>query len=205
MQETYLFAGLGNPEMRYMHTRHNSGWMALQRFAERRKCKISQGSLIYYSGETTFAGSKAILCFPTTYMNASGEAVRKIAAKYKIPVKNIIILVDEYNFPVGKVHLKPGGGSDGGHNGVASVIEELGTRDFCRLRLGIDRHFDMGGLIDYVLSDFSPEEQDLLDQMLDHAADSLECIMKFGIARAMGIINSGELWQNTTDEKKGGN
>ena len=195
MTDLYLFAGLGNPEVRYLHTRHNSGWMALENFCERHKCKITQGSLIYYSGEITFAGSKAVLCFPTTYMNGSGEAVRKIAAKYKIPPKNIVILVDEYNFPVGKVHLKPGG-SDGGHNGVGSVIEELGTRDFCRLRLGIDRHFEMGGLIDYVLSDFPSEEQDELHRMLEHAADALECILKFGIPKAMGILNSGEMWED---------
>ena len=189
----WLIVGLGNPGKKYVNTRHNIGWMVAEALAEKHKARFLP-SVIYHYTNFTIHNSKAIICLPTTYMNASGEAVSKLALKYSIPVENIVIIVDEYNFPIGKIHLKSGG-SDGGHNGVTSVIEALESRDFLRLRCGIDRNFTAGGLIDYVLSNFSPNDSDNLKQMIKNAVTSIERLLEIGVSRAMSDINSEILWK----------
>ena len=102
--------------------------------------------------------------------------------------------MDEYNFPLGKIHLKKGGG-DGGHNGIASIIEELGVQDFYRLRCGIGRNFSEGGLVEYVLSDFKEDEIEQRNVMIQKAIESIELLIEVGPSRAMSMINSGELWE----------
>jgi PTH1 family peptidyl-tRNA hydrolase len=206
----WLIIGLGNPGDKYAKTRHNIGWMTAQAFCEDCKAQIKEGSNIYYYAELSYARNNIFVCFPTTYMNNSGEAAKKIASKYGIPTNRIIALVDEYNFPLGKVHLKTSG-SDGGHNGIGSLIDELNATNFARLRLGIDRNFGMGELVEYVLSEFKPEEQEALKTTIEMGVDSLKHIIKSGIQRAMSDINSGAIWErkkakeeakNKTDENK---
>lgn len=197
----WLIVGLGNPGSKYAGNRHNIGWMAAEDFAKKHKGEIAESSSIYHTAEIKYARQTALIAFPTTYMNRSGEAVIKLANKHGISPNNIIVLVDEYNFPLGKVHIKSGG-SDGGHNGIASIIEELGTPNFIRLRLGIDRKFGMGELVDYVLSDFSSDEKEALDLTLSKAVDSMECVLKSGLQRAMSQINSESLWKPKEDKPK---
>lgn len=199
-----LIVGLGNPGEKYAKTRHNIGWMVLSKFAEKHKIELSKESNIYYSGKAKYAGKNIVICFPTTYMNLSGEAVRKISAKYGIAPQNIITIADEYNFPLGKVHLK-NGGSDGGHNGLASIIDELETPNFYRLRMGIDKKFGAGELVDYVLSPFNPDESDALELAINKGVDSLQTIIKNGTSRAMSQINSEELWKEKQEKNSNNN
>lgn len=124
----FLIVGLGNPGSKYENTRHNIGWMVIFELCKRFKLKPKQTSSIYYTTELSLYGKTALLCLPTTYMNDSGEAVKKLKAKYDLDNKRIIVIVDEYNFPISKVHLKSGG-SDGGHNGIGSILEELNSTD----------------------------------------------------------------------------
>lgn len=199
----WLIVGLGNPGSKYAGNRHNIGWMAAEAFCKKHKGEIAESSSIYYSAEVKYARQQVLAVFPTTYMNRSGEAVKKIANKFSIPPNNIIVLVDEYNFPLGKVHLK-NSGSDGGHNGIANIIEEMNTPNFIRLRLGIDKKFGMGELVDYVLSDFASDEKEVLDLTINKAIDSIECVLKSGLQRAMSQINSEAIWKpkEEKDNKK---
>lgn len=196
-----LIVALGNPGDRYTNTRHNIGWMVLDKFVQKHEIEIKPESNIYYAGYAKYAGKNIILCYPTTYMNNSGEAVIKIASKYGIPISNIIVIVDEYQFPLGKIHFR-NGGSHSGHNGIASVMEELNSANFYRLRMGIDKNFPQGGMVDYVLSPFREDELPQLEIALNKGVDALEYIIKSGISRAMSFINSGELWNENVKPKR---
>lgn len=192
----YLIVGLGNPGEKYSGNRHNIGRMVANAFNIERDVSWIASSPIYLTSEIKYAGKKVLNCLPATYMNNSGEAVKKLANKYQIPPKNILIIVDEYNFPVGRIQLKKGG-STGGHNGIASVIEELGTDSFMRLRCGIGKDFGPGGMVAYVLSDFPEDQQKDVLNMIDKCIDAIECLLKIGFPRAMSQINSGKLWEET--------
>lgn len=195
----YLIAGLGNPGSKYENTRHNIGWMVADAYAQRHKLNWNLNTPIYYGAELQFAGKSAFLCMPTTYMNNSGEAVRKICEKYQINKKNVILIVDEYNFDVGKIQVKRTGGS-GGHNGTASVIQELGSNDFIKMRCGIGKRFPSGGMVDYVLSNFPEEDYEKLAEMKNMACDALDLILKIGDSHAASVINSGKLWLKQSPE-----
>lgn len=189
----WLIVGLGNPGEIYDETRHNIGFMVAITLCKKYKAKIKKGSPIYYYTVFQIEDQTIMVAFPITYMNLSGEAVRKIKEKYDIPIDKILIICDEYNFPVGKVHLK-NDGSDGGHNGVSSVIEELRETNFLRLRCGIGKNFPMGGMVNYVLSPFPQDEITERDNMITKAVESIEYLIRNGIVKAMTDINSEKLW-----------
>ncbi len=191
----WLIAGLGNPGNRYANNRHNIGWMIVTALAEKHKKPIIASSVIYLEVSIRIESNLILAILPKTYMNLSGEAVRKVINYYEIPSDRLIVINDEYNFPLGKIHIKFGG-SDGGHNGIASIINELGTENFWRLRCGIGRNFDPGGLVDYVLSDFKEDEIDKKNEMIAKAVDAIEVFVRLGYSRAMTLINSGQLWEN---------
>ncbi len=191
----WLIVGLGNPGERYHNTRHNIGWLVADEFAKRRNLQLAPVSSIYNFAEFKYAGKLVGIVKPTTYMNNSGEAVRKLANKYSVNVQNVIVIVDEYNFKVGKVHLKKDG-SDGGHNGILSIIEEMQATNFLRLRCGIGKDFGPGGMVDYVLSVFRKEESESLSLMINKACDAIEYILKNNnIGRSMSAINSETIWK----------
>lgn len=183
-----LFVFLGNPGTEYALTRHNIGFMVGDHLAHKHEAMWTKPSSLYHEAVIRVARKTAVLIKPMTYMNLSGQAAKKAMGVHKLQPKDVVIVVDEYNFPVGKVHLKPGG-SDGGHNGVASMIHELGTANFWRLRCGIDRNFGPGELVKYVLAPFTPEETLARDAMIVHAASAVEEIMKLGPQGAMQRIN----------------
>lgn len=190
----YIFVGLGNPGAKYQKTRHNIGWLALYEFVLRNEKDFNQAEGLNAFQAKLQIGDKNILCLlPTTYMNNSGESVRAAIKKYKVPTKNIIVLVDEYNFDLGKIHLKIGG-SAGGHNGLKSLLFHLDTDQFYKLRLGISKNFGPGELVDYVLSEFTDEEWngELTNSILN-AVKALENIVKFGPLKSMSNINSNNL------------
>ncbi|MFN5308670.1 MAG: aminoacyl-tRNA hydrolase [Candidatus Kapaibacterium sp.] len=185
----YVFVGLGNPGYEYANTRHNIGWMVLEEFAKNKKAEFVQGNGAWRESLCSYAGKKILLIEPLTYMNLSGTAVKKVLRQYSVSPSHCIAIVDEYNFPVGRLHLKQGG-SDGGHNGITSLIEELQTPNFWRLRCGIAKNFQPGGMADYVLSPFGSHEKEESDAMIIEAAKSMENIIRSGPQRAMQMVNS---------------
>ncbi len=188
----WLVVGLGNPGPAYAPTRHNVGWMVCEALCQRYNVQFQQGDGQWLESLVDLGPKTALVLLPTTYMNRSGKAVAEAQRLFRIPAERVAVVVDEYNFPVGKVHLKAQG-SDGGHNGVASVIAETGTPAFWRLRCGIDRNFGPGGLVDYVLAPFAPEEEQQRNAMVEAAADAIKDMILIGPQRAMSAINSRPL------------
>jgi len=190
----FIILALGNPGSRYSSTRHNVGWIAIDKFIEKHKLYFKPGKTDFYYTEKKYAGKEILIVKPTNYMNNSGLVAKYLKSKLNAKTSDFIILVDEYNFQVGKVHFKKGG-SDGGHNGLSSIIYELEATDFWRLRLGIDNKFGTGQLVDYVLSNFDEKEKKYLEIAVNKAVKSLEYIIKFGSQRAMSEINSEKLFE----------
>lgn len=183
-----LIVGLGNPGPQYETTRHNIGWLILDEFAAENNLSFSEPSNFLIS-EFKYAGKRAALMKPLTYMNLSGKAVKSYANKHEIGTEKIVIISDEYNFPLGKVQLKKGG-SDGGHNGLKSLISELGRADFWRLRAGISKDFGPGGLVDYVLGQFKDSEIEGLNSAIKKGSEAIKTILKNGIVKSVATINA---------------
>lgn len=185
----YLIIGLGNPGTSYDKTRHNVGFRAVRHFAKRHGIKLRKVARMSAElGHGTIKGASVGLVLPHTYMNSSGEAVRECVQVYKVPLEQMIVVVDDVAFPVGDLRLKEGG-SSGGHNGLKSIEEHLGTSAYPRLRLGVG---SPGGqkLADYVLGKFEKAEEALLPQVFEKAADVLDCWIQEGIQTAMTKANT---------------
>lgn len=186
-----LVVGLGNPGSQYARTRHNIGWLALDRLADRagwtgRGRQRDASSVVmgrYRSLDLT-------LVKPLTFMNDSGIAVRKVLARGNAPLGDLLVVADDFALPFGKLRFREGGGH-GGHNGLRSIIEELGTEKFSRLRIGIGEPGT--GAIDHVLSTFSADEQARLDELLDAVADAIEAWAREGTSKAANRFNMFEL------------
>jgi PTH1 family peptidyl-tRNA hydrolase len=186
-----LVVGLGNPGSQYARTRHNIGWMVLDRLADRagwagRGRTRDAASVV--SGR--YRGLDLTLAKPMTFMNDSGIAVRKLLAREHVPLSDVLVVADDFALPFGKLRFREGG-SHGGHNGLRSIIDELGTEKFSRLRVGIgepDRN-----AVDHVLTRFAPEEQQRLDELLDAAADAVEDWAREGTNKAANRFNMFEL------------
>lgn len=184
----YLVVALGNPGAKYSATRHNIGWMVADAFTGKRSWLSERRPVALECCTMSISGTTLHILKPFTYMNLSGEAARLMAERLKLPAERIIVVVDEYNFPVGRVHLRLGG-SDGGHNGLTSMIEELGTDKFWRLRCGIDRKFGPGELVDYVLAPFGVDEIEARNTMISSAVEALRLIASVGPEKAMQTVN----------------
>ena len=193
MNYNFIFVGLGNIGDKYKNTRHNIGWLLIDKIALKHNLTFKAGKGDFYYADLNLYGKNIMFALPTTYMNNSGQAIKQIINKYKVNPNQVCIFVDEYNFPIGKIHLKATG-SDGGHNGISSVIYELETAEFMRLRLGIDKKFGPGELIDYVLSEFKEDEKIDVEKMLDDGVIAVEHLIKAGFQRAMSDINSGKIF-----------
>jgi PTH1 family peptidyl-tRNA hydrolase len=186
-----VIVGLGNPGSRYAGTRHNVGWLVLDRLAERAgwtgKGRERDASKVV---KGRYQGLDLTLAKPLTYMNESGLAVRKILARERAPLGDLLVVVDDFALPFGKLRFREAG-SHGGHNGLRSVIDELGTEAFSRLRIGIGEPARGGA--DHVLSTFHPDERSRLDALLDTAADAVEAWARDGTSRAANRFNAFEL------------
>lgn len=200
-QFDYLFVGLGNPGFEYADTRHNIGWMIIEEFAKKRGLIFIPGKGNWREFVVTFAGKKLLFIEPLTYMNLSGTAAIKCMRQNDIMPSNVICIADEYNFPVGRIQLKQGG-SDGGHNGISSMIKELQTPNFWRMRCGIAKNFEPGGMADYVLSPFASDEKQNLTEMLAKGCTAIELIAKGGLQRAMQTINAENKSRMQKEEKE---
>ncbi|MFN5006467.1 MAG: aminoacyl-tRNA hydrolase [Ignavibacteria bacterium] len=184
----WLIVGLGNPGERYHSTRHNIGRMIAESFAETKRLQFKKGRGNWLESECTVKGEKVSLMLPETYMNNSGQAVGEFIRYYKIPSEHVIMLVDEYNFPVGKMQLKQGG-SDGGHNGTSSMMVHIGPA-FWRFRFGIDKQFGPGEMADYVLAPFRQDEIEQRNKMIERGIKALNLFLSGNPSRALQQINA---------------
>ena len=185
-----IVVGLGNYGSEYFHTRHNIGYMVATALIEKYNGKIEKKSGIANYSIIGIAGQKILVVLPLTYMNRSGIAAKRFLEEYSLLSKDLLIVVDEYNFPLGKIHLKSGGGG-GGHNGISSIITEIDSREFFRLRCGISRNFTENELVDYVLSAFNANEIDTVNTMIANSIKAIEFFIEADNAgKAMSMINS---------------
>lgn len=166
-----IIVGLGNPEEKYLKTFHNMGYIAVGDVAAKLGLKFKKKECEAFTCEGNVKGEKIIIARPVTYMNASGRAVKQLLAKYKCTVEDLIIIYDDYDLPKGSVRIRPSG-SAGTHNGMRSVISEIGTQNFTRIRIGIrDSQVEIP-LIDYVLSEVRKEDYELFISSCGRAADA---------------------------------
>lgn len=180
----YVMMGLGNPGSRYRFTRHNIGFMVLEEIAARWKVDLKQKSFNALWNRGNVADRDVILALPQTYMNLSGNAARDLTAYFKVNVENLIIVHDDLDLPFGSVRLKQGGGN-AGHKGLKSISECLGSKDFMRIRLGIDKPADKSRTEGYVLEKFRKEEAELLPSITELAADAATELIASGMQQAM--------------------
>ena len=187
--ENWLIVGLGNPGREYERTRHNCGFRALDILAEKLGCKVDK---LKYQGlycQTTYAGKKVFLLKPQTFMNLSGRSVLQLSAYFNIPPQRIIVLFDDISLAPGRLRIRADG-SAGGHNGIKSIIQEVGSQEFPRVKIGVgakpNPDYD---LADWVLSTFSAAEEKALSVSLKNAADAALAIVDHGVPEAANRFN----------------
>jgi PTH1 family peptidyl-tRNA hydrolase len=185
---TYIVAGLGNPGPTYQWTRHNAGFLFLDRIAQRESISITKKSFSGLCGEWNCAGHRLTLLKPQTFMNLSGNAVMQALQFHKLPLASLIVIHDELDLPFGTVRFKNGGGH-GGHNGLRSIMENLGKGDFIRLRIGIGKS-PHGDTTSHVLGKIPPEQMELLDKVLDGGREMFEVMLSEGLPKAMSLFNN---------------
>ena len=185
----WMLVGLGNPGLKYERTRHNVGLRAIDLLCSQRGCRADRLRLKALTGFCELGGQKVLLVKPMTYMNLSGQAVRPLADYYKIPPEHILVIFDDISLPVGKLRVRPDG-SAGGHNGAKSLIAELGTQNFPRIRIGVGEkpHPDYD-LADWVLSSFSAQEEKQLAPVLERAVEAAAAVIEDGVRQAMNRFN----------------
>ena len=187
--ESWLIVGLGNPGKDYTRTRHNCGFRAIDILAEQLGCKIDKGKFQGLYGQVTRDGKKLFLLKPQTYMNLSGEAIRDFASFYKIPVENIIIISDDINLEAGRIRIRHKG-SAGGHNGLKSIIYQLNSDNFPRIRMGVDSPLrERMDLADFVLARFGKDEIPTLEDAIIRCSKAVEEIITKGVDSAMNKYN----------------
>jgi PTH1 family peptidyl-tRNA hydrolase len=185
----YLIVGLGNPGRQFRENRHNIGFMVLDRMTRKMDLAFTRSRHKALSTDGHIDGVKVILSKPQTFMNNAGKSVSSLARYYRIPFDHLLIIFDDLDLPLGTIRLRPQGGS-GGHRGVHSIIENLGTEAFPRMRLGIGRPPGRMDPADFVLQAFSKEEADIVDVLLDHASDCVHTFIHDGIEAAMTRYNT---------------
>jgi len=187
--ETWLIVGLGNPGKEYERTRHNCGFRAVDEIASKLGCKIDRAKFQGIYGQVTYNGKKLMLLKPLTYMNLSGRSVLQLSAYFNIPPQRIIVLFDDISLEPGRLRIRPDG-SAGGHNGIKSVIQEVGSQAFPRIKIGVgakpNPEYD---LADWVLSTFSAQEEKALAVALGNAADAALTIIDRGVPDAANRFN----------------
>ncbi|MBE6036304.1 MAG: aminoacyl-tRNA hydrolase [Clostridiales bacterium] len=184
----YIIAGLGNPGREYENTKHNIGFITLDHLAEEHGIRIQKIKHKALVGEGYFSGQKVLLVKPQTYMNLSGESLREIMSFYKVPVENLIVVYDDIDLPMGGLRIRANG-SAGTHNGMRSIVANLKSEGFPRVRVGIgggDTHGDLAG---YVLGGFSKEQKELMEEAVKKAAAAVTCMVTQGVDKAMNRYN----------------
>ena len=185
----WLVVGLGNPGSKYDNTRHNAGFRALESYCARSGQKIDRMKFKALAGEGMLGGKRVLFLKPQTFMNLSGEAVGEAARFYKLPPERVLVISDDVSLPLGKLRIRKGG-SAGGHNGLKSIIQHLGTDQFPRIKVGVGQKphpdYDMA---DWVLSKFAGEDLKTITEAIRKAADAVECLIQEGPDKAMNRFN----------------
>ncbi len=184
----FLIVGLGNIGDEYAHTRHNIGFDVVNALVQKHGGKFQTGRLAYVA-EIKIKGKKLICICPTTYMNLSGKAVKYWMEKEKVEPENILVVADEVAIPLNKLKMKPGG-SDGGHNGLRSVQEVIGTTKYPRLRFGIGNDYPRGQQSDFVLDKWKAGEESLVKHKIERSVEAIETFVLEGLAIAMNQVNN---------------
>lgn len=198
----FLIAGLGNPGRQYEKTRHNMGFDTIDELIDRHR--IPQGGIAHKAmyGKGMIAGEKVLAVKPLTYMNLSGEAIREYVNYYKMdPETELIVIYDDIDLDLGQIRIRKKG-SAGGHNGIKSIIAQIGTQNFYRIKVGVGAKPKGWDLADYVLGRFSSEERELVDKAICDAADAVEMILKDGIEAAMNHYNGAAKKKKATENKQ---
>ena len=188
-----LIIGLGNPGRVYSGHRHNTGFACLNYFARRHGIRFDKKQGLARVGSGRVAGSQVIVARPQTYMNLSGQSAVRLAHKLKVSPADIIVIHDDLDLPLGSIRIRQGGG-DGGHKGVKSIIDDLGSSDFIRLRIGIGRPPNTADgsqpdISHYVLSAFTPDEEKTIKETVATAGAAIDCLLEEGLEKAMGRYN----------------
>ena len=188
-EDAWLIVGLGNPGREYEKTRHNCGFRAVELLAQQLGCKIDRLKFQGLYAQTEYGGKKLFLLKPQTYMNLSGRSVLQLSAFFHIPPQRIIVMFDDISLEPGRLRVRPDG-SAGGHNGIKSIIQELGSQDFPRVKIGVgaNPHPDYD-LADWVLSTFSDQEEKALAVALDNAVKAALTIVDSGVSEAANRYN----------------
>ncbi len=184
-----LVVGLGNPGRRYRGTRHNVGWEVLDRLARRLKVAVDRDEGWALVGTARLGRRRVLLAKPQTFVNLSGTAVDDLRRRHRIRPEEVLVIVDDLDLPLGRLRLRPGG-SHGGHRGLRSVLDALGTEDVPRLRIGIGRPPAGVDPADYVLTPFTPDERAVVEPALDRAAEAAEVALREGLQTAMTRFNA---------------
>jgi len=185
----FLIVGLGNPGPRYAPNRHNAGFRCVDLLAQRHNLTFDRLQHRALVATGTIVDEQVVLAKPLTYMNLSGQAVGPLVRSYKIPLDQLLVVYDDLDLPLGTIRLRPRGGA-GGHKGMRSIINQLGSQDFPRLRIGIGRPPAGWDPADYVLSDFTPDELPLFRSAADNAVQAIECWLTEGLDAAMNRFNT---------------
>jgi len=190
--EMKLIVGLGNPGRSYAGNRHNIGFICLRYFARSQGIKFDRKKGLARIGAGTVEGNKLVLARPQTYMNNSGTSVSRLVRSFKVSPKDLLVIHDDLDLPPAKIRISSGSGS-GGHKGINSIIEELGTREFTRLRVGIGRPAKPSttedDIIAYVLSDFTPPEKEAISDIIPRVSEAIVCLLTKGLTPAMNKFN----------------
>jgi len=184
----WYLVGLGNPGNRYRFTRHNLGFLVLDRFASQRQISWKERKRVAMIGRGSTGDHEIVLVKPITFMNNSGQVLSPIVRKSGVTTSSILVIHDDLDLPLGKLKIKRGGGP-GGHKGVASIQRELNDADFLRLKMGIGRPEDLEAAEDYVLRSFSKEDAEDLQAFIDQGAEAISCILQEGESQAMNLFN----------------
>ena len=190
--DSWLIVGLGNPGKDYERTRHNCGFRALDVLAGKLGCKVDKGKFQGLYGQANYNGNKLLLLKPLTYMNLSGKSVLQLSAYFHIPPQRIIVMFDDISLEPGRLRIRADG-SAGGHNGIKSIIQEIGSQDFPRVKIGVGaKAHPNQDLADHVLSTFSAQEEKALASALERAADAALCIIDKGVPNAANRYNGSQ-------------
>jgi len=191
-----LIVGLGNPGRFYAHNRHNIGFMCLNYFTRAQGIRFDKKQGLARIGIGEVAGSKVVLARPQTYMNSSGQSVSRLIQKFNVNLNDLLVICDDLDLPLGKIRIRHGGGS-GGHKGIESIITELKSQDFFRLRVGIGRptivesstEITEADIVTYVLSDFTPDEKQAVNKIIPKVSEATLCLLTEGLIVAMNKYN----------------
>lgn len=184
----HLVVGLGNPGTRYAKTRHNVGFRVVERLAGRGGSSTDKKLFGALVGDAVLGGKKATLAMPQQFMNVSGQPTASLLGYYKVPAADLVVVHDDMDLPLGRLRVRVGGGH-GGHNGIRDIQRTCGA-EFVRIRMGVGRPPPQWDPADYVLSSFTPEEEPVVQSMVDTAADAVESVVRDGVTAAMNRFNA---------------